>query len=143
MVDTVVETKLDFQLVKTTGHCSTVHGKFLVVLYFLFTTTSTDTLASTGTRRLVGVVVKASTSRAEDLGFESRLRQDFFRGRVIPVTYKLTLQLLPSQAPGVIGSVLGLVGPVSVYCDWVRWEVGSAASISVWQHVKLSEQICP
>ena len=21
--------------------------------------------------------------------------------------------------PGVIGSVLGLVGPVSVYCDWV------------------------
>ena len=24
------------------------------------------------------------------------------------------------QVPGVIGSVLGLVGPVSVYCDWVR-----------------------
>ena len=24
------------------------------------------------------------------------------------------------QAPGVVGSVLGLVGPVSVYCDWVR-----------------------
>ena len=23
-------------------------------------------------------------------------------------------------APGVIGSVLGLVGPVSVYCDWVK-----------------------
>ena len=22
--------------------------------------------------------------------------------------------------PGVIGSVLGLVGPVAVYCDWVR-----------------------
>ena len=22
--------------------------------------------------------------------------------------------------PGVIGSALGLVGPVSVYCDWVR-----------------------
>ena len=41
------------------------------------------------------------------------------------------------QALGVIGSVLGLVGPVSVYCDWVRWEVSSAASVSVWQHVKL------
>ena len=35
---------------------------------------------------LVGLVDKASASRAEDLGFESRLRRDFFRGRVIPVT---------------------------------------------------------
>ena len=33
--------------------------------------------------------------------------------------------------PGVIGLVLGLVGPVSVYCDWVRSRVGSATSISV------------
>ena len=39
--------------------------------------------------------------------------------------------------------MLGLVGPVSVYCDWVRWKVWSATSVSVWQHVKLSEQICP
>ena len=45
--------------------------------------------------------------------------------------------------PGVIGSVLGLVGPVSVYCDWVRWKVGSATSISVWQDLKLSEQFRP
>ena len=29
-------------------------------------------------------------------------------------------QWLPCQAPGSIGSVLGLVGQVSVYCDWVR-----------------------
>ena len=36
--------------------------------------------------RLVGLVVKASDSRAEGPGFESRLRRDFFRGRVIPVT---------------------------------------------------------
>ena len=43
--------------------------------------------------RLVGLVVKASTSRAKDPRFESRLRRDFF-GR--------------------------LVGPVSVYCDCVR-----------------------
>ena len=35
---------------------------------------------------------------------------------VIPVT----LQWLPCQAPGVAVSVLGPVGPVSVYCDWVR-----------------------
>ena len=44
----------------------------------------------------------------------------------------MALQWLPCQAPGVMGSVLGLVGPVSVYCDWVRWKVWSAASISVW-----------
>ena len=95
------------------------------------------------TDRLVGLVVKASASRAEDPGFESRLRRDFFRGRVIPVTQKLTLQWLPCQAPGVIGSALGLVGPVSVYCDWVRWKVLCGTSISVWQHIKLSEQIRP
>ena len=47
------------------------------------------------------------------------------------------------QAPGVIGSVLGLAGPMSVYCDWVRWKVGSPTSIPVWQCVKLSEQIRP
>ena len=86
---------------------------------------------------------KASASRGEDPRFESRLRRDFFWGRVIPVTSKLALQWLPCQAPGVIGSALGLVGPVSVYCDWVRWKVGSAASISVLQHIKLSEQIRP
>ena len=69
---------------------------------------------------LVGLVVKASASRAEDPGFESRLRRGFFRGRVIPVTQKLALQWRPCQAPGVIGSALGLVGPVSVYRDWMR-----------------------
>ena len=56
---------------------------------------------------------------------------------------KMALQWLPCPAPGVIGSALGLVGSVSVYCDWVRQKVGSATSISVWQHVKLSEQIRP
>ena len=39
------------------------------------------------------------------------------------MTLKLALQWLPCQAPGVIGSALRLVGPVSVYCDWVRWKV--------------------
>ena len=47
------------------------------------------------------------------------------------------------QGACVIGTVQGLVGPVSVYCNWVRWKVWSATSISVWQHVKLSEQIRP
>ena len=47
------------------------------------------------------------------------------------------------MAHGVRGSALGLVGPVSIYCDYVRWKVGSATSVSVWQHVKLFEQIRP
>ena len=33
---------------------------------------------------------------------------------------KWVLQLLTSQARGVTGSALGLVGPVSAYCDRVR-----------------------
>ena len=28
---------------------------------------------------------------------------------------------------------------MSVYCDWVRWKLWSATSVSVWMHVKLSE----
>ena len=82
----------------------------------------------------VGLVAKASASGAKDPPVESRLSRDFFRGRVTPVTKKLAFQWLPCQAPGVIGSVLGVVGAMSVYCDWVRWKVGSATSISVWQH---------
>ena len=71
------------------------------------------------------------------------LAPGFFRGQVRQVIKKLALQWLPCQAPGGIGSVLALVGLVSVYCDWVRWKVGSATSVSVWQHVNLSEQIHP
>ena len=69
--------------------------------------------------RLVGLVVKASASEAEGPEFESRLRRDF-SGSSHTSDLKLALQWLPCQAPGIIGSVLGLVGPVSVYCDWVR-----------------------
>ena len=44
---------------------------------------------SAGSNRLVGLVVKASASRAEGPGFESRLRRDFFgveSYHMIPVT---------------------------------------------------------
>ena len=68
--------------------------------------------------RLVGLVVKVSASfRVQIL-----LAPGFLGGRVIPVIKKLALQWL-CQAPGIIGSVLGLVCLVSVYCDWMRWKV--------------------
>ena len=51
-VDMIVETKLAFKRVKATGHCSTVHGKFLILLDILVSTTSADTLASKGTLNL-------------------------------------------------------------------------------------------
>ena len=74
---------------------------------------------SPSTDRLVGLVGKASASRAEDSGFESYLRREFSRLSHTSVK-KWALQWLLCQASGVIGLVLGLIGPVSVYCDWVR-----------------------
>ena len=90
--------------------------------------------------RLVGLVVKASTSRVEEPGFESHLRRDFFG---VESYQWLKNWHCSGYPPGVIGSVLAPVGPVSVYFDWVKWKVWSATSSSVWQHVQLSEQIRP
>ena len=89
--------------------------------------------------RLVGLAVKAVAPRAANLGSNTAFGVDLLLAGVIPVTATLALQWLSCQASGVTGSALGLVGPVSVYCDWVR----SAASTSMWQHVRLSEQIRP
>ena len=49
-------------------------------LFFSFFLESCNSYSSSVTvvDSLVGLVVKASTSRAEDPGFESRLRGDFF-----------------------------------------------------------------
>ena len=71
------------------------------------------------TDRLVGLVVKASASRAEDPEFESRLRRDF-SGSSHTSDLNIGTPTATWQATGVIGSALGLVGPVSVYCGWVR-----------------------
>ena len=56
-------------------------------------------------------------------GFEPCFRRQTFFGRVIQVTQMLELQWLPSQAPGLIGSVLGLVGPASEYCVKMRQQI--------------------
>ena len=52
-------------------------------------------------------------------------------GRVRPVPERSVLQWLPSQASDVVRSALGLFSPTSVYCYWMRWQVGSASSLSV------------
>ena len=65
------------------------------------------------------LVVKAYASGAEDPGFESRLRQDF-SGSSHTSGLKSGTPGATLQAPGIVGSAVGLVGPVSVYCDWVR-----------------------
>ena len=69
---------------------------------------------------LAGLVAKASTSGAEDPGFESPLWRDFCGSSY---TSDLKIGTPVATLPGAWGiteSVLGLVGPVSVYCDWVR-----------------------
>ena len=48
---------------------------------------------------------------------------DLFPGGVMSVTSKLVLKWVCCQTPGVIGSALGLVGPMSVYCNMVRLKV--------------------
>ena len=53
--------------------------------------------------------------------FEARLHLGDFSGSSHTSNFKKkALQWLPCQAPGVIGSVLELVGPMSVYWNWVR-----------------------
>ena len=64
--------------------------------------------------RLAGLVVKASASGAEDPGFESRLRLDFYGSRH---TSDLKIDTPVATLPG---AWRYRVGPVSVYCDWMR-----------------------
>ena len=69
-----------------------------------------------------GFVVKASTS-GHTRALILTCVVGIFHLRLIPVTEKLALKRLPCKAPGVLGSGLGLVDPLSGYCDWVRWKV--------------------
>ena len=83
---------------------------------------------------------KASASRAEGPGFESRLRRDFSGSSH---TSDLNIGTPVATLPGAWRyRVSGGTGRPGVSILW-RWKVGSAASISVWQHVKLSVQIRP
>ena len=64
--------------------------------------------------RLVGLVVKASASRTVFVSY--LLRVDFSESSHTN-DLKIGDPVATMPAPGVKGSVLGLVGPVSVYCD--------------------------
>ena len=67
-------------------------------------------------------LLHASATGAEDPGFESPLRRDFFSGSSHTSDFKIgtPVQWLHCQVPDIIDSAMGLVGPVSEYCDWVR-----------------------
>ena len=80
---------------------------------------------------LFGLVVRRPPRERKIPGSNCPACAGIFSGSSHTRDLKLALQWLSCQAPGVIGSVLRLVGPVSEYCDWVRWKVWSATSISV------------
>ena len=103
-----------------------------------------ETLSNQPTNyRLVGLVGKTSASRGADLGSIPALVADLFPGRIIPVTSQLVLQWLPCQAPGVIGSALGLVGQESLCCDRERQPVRSEGSnISVAARTQVQADLC-
>ena len=85
--------------------------------------------------RIVGLVVKASASRAENPGFESRLRRDFSgSSHTSDLKIGTPVATLPSAWRYRVSAGTGWPG-VSIL--WVRWKVWSTTSISVWQHVKI------
>ena len=66
--------------------------------------------------RLVGLVIKASASRAADPEFDSRFRRgDFSMSHHASDFLKNGTLVAACQTPGVVRSALGLVGPVPVY----------------------------
>ena len=102
----------------------------------------TAKLASLLTDCPLGLVVKASASRAEDPRVESRLRRDFSGSSH---TSDLKIETPVATMPGARRYwVSAGTGRPAVSMLWLG-EVESliATSISVWQHVKLSVQIRP
>ena len=75
-----------------------------------------------GSRDLAGPVVRCPPHSSRP-GFQSRLIRGAFSRSSHTGDLPLVLQGIPCQVPGGIGSALGLVGSVSVYCGWVRWKV--------------------
>ena len=72
--------------------------------------------------RLVGLVVRRPPRERKVPGSNPACG-GIFSGSSHTSDLNIGAPVLTCQAPGVIGSALGLVGPVSVYCDWVRWKI--------------------
>ena len=72
--------------------------------------------------RLIGLVVEASPLRTEDPGLNPACA-GIFPGSSHTSDLKIGTPVATLPGACIIGSVLGLVGPVSVYCHWVRWKV--------------------
>ena len=81
----------------------------------------------------------ASASRADDPGFEFRLRRDF-SGSIHTGDLKTGIPVATLSCAWRCGVSAGDCRQGDSIL-WARWKVGSATSISVWQHVQLSEQI--
>ena len=88
------------------------------------------------TRQLPTLVGKASSLSMGSMGFKSRLVQTSDLNICTPMASQTAVYHY-------IGSLLGLVCPVSVCRDWERQQVLSATANSVWQHVQLSKQTRP
>ena len=81
---------------------------------------SQDTLIQEHTppRWLSGQSVRLESGRYE---VDSHLRREDISGVSHTSDLKISTPVaIPCLTPGVIGSALGLVGPVLVYCNWVR-----------------------
>ena len=75
-------------------------------------------IPATSRHRLVGLVVKASASRAEDPEFESRLRRDF-SGSIHTSDLKIGTPVATLQGVWRYRVSTG-TGRPGVRCDWVR-----------------------
>ena len=70
-------------------------------------------------RGLVGPVVSRPFAEGQTWGQSSFLLWGGERSEFESFSWIKVFHLLPCQAPGAVGSGLGPVGPVSVYCAWV------------------------
>ena len=86
-----------------------------------------------------------SAPKAVDPGFDSRLRRGDISGSSHTSDLKIGTPVATLTVPGVTGLAPGLVGAVSVYCDWVGAGIAQlvvlglavhsvAGSILLWGH---------